>query len=172
MHAAQICLAYPLPTLGPPSRVEMTSSEIFVPTLAAFFPPAPSPSPSPSSALDLAAAAAAADEPPARLASAFAAMQRAVPPGRSPLSFRWETLDRTSRLAAGPPSLLDAPHDPDGLSSRVGGREADDEARERLRARWEDVLQAAAVDGIEGDGGSDAFAVWDFAPRREDEGRA
>ena len=171
MHAAQICLAYPLPTLGPPSRVEMTSSEIFVPALAAFFPPAPShsPSPSPSSAPDPAAAA---DEPPARLASAFAAMQRAVPPGRSPLSFRWETLDRTSRLAAGPPSLLDAPHDPDGLSSRVGGREADDEARERLRARWEDVLQAAAVDGIEGDGGSDAFAVWDFAPRREDEGRA
>ncbi|GAA5837521.1 hypothetical protein JCM9279_006779 [Rhodotorula babjevae] len=152
-----ICLAYPLPTLGPPSRVEMTSSEIFVPALAAFFPPSPAPSPSASSD-----GPAAEEEPPSRLARAFADMQRAVPPGRSPLSFHWETLDRTSRTApVGPRALVDPAQDP-MRGSGTGERDM-----WRLRDAWEGVQQAAADEGLHGGrgGGCDAFAVWDFAPQ-------
>ncbi|KPV75782.1 uncharacterized protein RHOBADRAFT_52810 [Rhodotorula graminis WP1] len=172
-----ICLAYPLPTLGPPSRVEMTSTEIFVPTVAAFFPPSTTsplePAPEPSSSdhdhdhdHDPTAAEPAAAPPTSRLARAFTAMQRAVPPGRTPLSFHWEPLSRTSRTPpVGPPSLLldEDVRVPGGSFARL--EREDDDLVGRLREAWEGVQQAAREDGIEGHGGSDAFAVWDFAPK-------
>ncbi|GAA5894561.1 hypothetical protein JCM5296_005131 [Sporobolomyces johnsonii] len=79
-----ICLAYPLPSLLPPSRVEMTSTEIFVPAWSRLYPPAlPDPS-----------------DPTYRLAAAFRACvvpgaQTTVsdPPSVAPVRFKWQTLD-------------------------------------------------------------------------------
>ncbi|GAA5904656.1 hypothetical protein JCM8208_004842 [Rhodotorula glutinis] len=172
-----ICLAYPLPTLGPPSRVEMTSSEVFVPALSALLPPSPSslsPSPSsPSTTLDRNPTPTPTADPPSPLARAFTAMQRAVPRGRSPFSFHWEPLSRTSRTAPVGPRALADPDDlgalGGGLLAGFGGRGGGGGARGerdmwRLRDAWEAVQQAAEEMGVGGEGGSDAFGVWDFAP--------
>ncbi|GAA6047582.1 hypothetical protein JCM3770_001575 [Rhodotorula araucariae] len=163
-----ICLAYPLPTLETPSRVEMTSSAIYLPTLASFFTSPPF--------------------APSRLSRAFNAMQRQVPPGKTPLAFHWEKLDgehlacgdgagagaaavqfeddgsdspQERRLARGPTPEIDS--EDEGAWSEEEDDVGVDE-RERMRRAWRWVQRAAERDGVRGGGASDAFAVWEFAP--------
>ncbi|BGP37811.1 hypothetical protein JCM10449v2_001733 [Rhodotorula kratochvilovae] len=162
-----ICLAYPLPTLEPPSRVEMTSSTIYLPTIASFFPPSPPFAPS-------------------RLSRAFSTMQRQVPRGKTPLAFHWEKLSgeplegceeamamqleddgsdspQERRLAREPTPDID--EEDEGAWSEEEDAGVDE--RERMRRAWRRVQRAAERDGVRGDGASDAFVVWDFAPPAE-----
>jgi len=138
----------------------MTSSEIYVPALASFFPP-----PSGSSAT------------PSRLSSAFAAMQRQVPRGKSPFVFRWENLERSVvNDAIGPSAVEGAPlpgwdqewveddfDDLDDADWDDSVRDAGSCTAVGLRMAWEKVRAAARADEVdENHGGSDAFAVWSF----------
>ncbi|BGO89439.1 hypothetical protein NBRC10512_006357 [Rhodotorula toruloides] len=69
-----ICLAWPLPTISEPSRVEMTSNEIYVPILARFLSPDAS----------------------AQYRQIYDAYQRCrdtLSPGKMPIAWRWQKLD-------------------------------------------------------------------------------
>ncbi|BGP29909.1 hypothetical protein JCM10296v2_001661 [Rhodotorula toruloides] len=70
-----ICLAWPLPTISEPSRVEMTSNEIYVPVLAGRFL-------SPE-----------ASAPHRRICDAYQRCRDTLPPGKMPIAWRWQRLD-------------------------------------------------------------------------------
>ncbi|BGP22664.1 proteophosphoglycan ppg4 [Rhodotorula toruloides] len=69
-----ICLAWPLPTTFEPSRVEMTSNEIYVPVLAHFLTPDGS-------------------AHHRQIYDAYERCRNALPPGKMPIAWRWQKLD-------------------------------------------------------------------------------
>ncbi|GAA6029385.1 hypothetical protein JCM8097_003651 [Rhodosporidiobolus ruineniae] len=81
-----ICLVPFLPTLVDPSRIEFTSTEIFLPALRSLLRSSPSALPTDADADDYLSDA---DDPAALYEYALAS----VPEGKMPLPFKWQTLD-------------------------------------------------------------------------------
>ncbi|GAA5925779.1 hypothetical protein JCM1841_006314 [Sporobolomyces salmonicolor] len=134
-----ICLAYPLPTVMPPSRVEMTSTEIFVPSSSRLYPP---------SVPDR-------SDPAYPLAAAFRAClvpggaQTTVsdPPSVAPLSFKWQTLDGQTLKNYEDESI----------------KQDSDELRQMER-NWRRVCR---LEGDLPNGGSDSLLSLSFVPQTE-----
>ncbi|GAA5885850.1 hypothetical protein JCM5296_000164 [Sporobolomyces johnsonii] len=134
-----ICIAYPLPTVIRPSRIEMTSTEILVPSSSRLYPPSlPDPS-----------------DPGYRLAAAFRAClvpgaQATVsdPPSVAPLCFKWQTLDGQTLKNYEDESI-----------------KRDSDAFRQMMRNWYSVLLHGTALLL--DGGSDSMLSLSFVPQTD-----
>ncbi|BGP13716.1 hypothetical protein JCM10213_007104 [Rhodosporidiobolus nylandii] len=169
-----ICIAWPLPLLEDPSRVEITSTEIFLPALRSFLV---SRTPSVSYNSD---GEPEYDDPSPReleLDALFAACEATLPAGKMPLPWKWETLDGQT-LADYSGHSVDWSGFQDFTYERdlaeMLREDAHDAATGRIRTEleemehaWDKVKAKAEEDGEPANGGTDAMCVYNFAETEE-----